>query len=375
MMRFRVQLLTLKLLIVTLLATICGDVLIGEAQANLSLEATFAHEGVCVLEFSPDGSQLAVRSSEGIHLYQTGALSDSPVFIPGQFGCQLVFTPDGQHIVVAAGTTVQLLNIQSGDVIRTYEGHRASITSLTLSPDGTQLASSGRDYRTVIWDVETGEYLFSFEQDEIGEAIIYPAMSLAFAPDGTQLAAATRHTIHVWDTQTGEWLAKLSGGVSPGLVQFSSDGARLLMASTVNAHFILWDTGTWEVVAEGLLDSSQQGIAFSPDGQFLALGTSGDSDTPSSGVQIWDAITGQPVDVLLLGEAGPLSSLAYSPDGSILAVGCHDGRLLMLWDATTGGTLDSYEAHSGRIGDIRFSPDVVWLVTVGYDDLVQVWTW
>lgn len=372
-MSIRGQRLVLRVMAALLIVVLVTGPSSGRAQDSLELVASLEHEGLCAAAISPDGAYLAVRGADGIHVYHSDALDAESVVFPGQFGCQLAFTPDSARLAVIADATVQLLSIEDGALIQAFEGHPGGVTSFAISPDGTRLASSGRDYRTVIWDVETGQEWLSFQQNEPTDTVIYPAMSLAFAPDGSLLAAATRHTIHVWDTQSGDSVAMLNGGVSPGLVAFHADGAFLLMASTVNARFAVWDTGTWDVAAEGMLLIGQRGIAFSPVDRRMAVGTTTDS-TPSTGeVHIVDLVTGEPASVLALDDEWPPAVLAYSPDGSILAGGSYDGIRLMLWDPSSGELLASHEAHTDRFQDIQFSPDGSWLVTTGYDDMVRIW--
>ncbi len=92
-------------------------------------------------------------------------------------------------------------------------------------------------------------------------------------------------------------------------------------------------------------------IAYSPDGSQLAVGClSGD-------IWIYDASTGAEVAVLAK-HTGVVSSVAFSPDGAILASGGNDGKLY-LWDVNTGQHQKTLESHDfrGSVNDVAFSPD------------------
>src|ERR671911_492357 len=75
---------------------------------------------------------------------------------------------------------------------------------------------------------------------------------------------------------------------------------------------------------------------------------------------------------LRLRHEGAVTSLAYSPDGKLLASCGHD-RTARIWDAATGRRLVSVEAHRGRMNAVAFSPDGKRIATAGQDRTVRVW--
>jgi RNA polymerase sigma factor (sigma-70 family) len=114
-------------------------------------------------------------------------------------------------------------------------------------------------------------------------------------------------------------------------------------------------------------------VAFTPNGRTLA------STGPDARIRFWDLATGEPASNLpTITEPGPwrgsiAESLAYSPDGTLLAIGRYGG-LVQLWDLVAGRERFRSEAHKGRLHAIAFAPDGRTFVTASDEKLlIRIW--
>jgi len=87
---------------------------------------------------------------------------------------------------------------------------------------------------------------------------------------------------------------------------------------------------------------------------------------------LWDIATGQPVGQPFRGHSQAITSVAFSPDGSLLASSSAD-HYVFLWDVKTRTLLGWHGAHTGVVSHVAFTPDGKTLVSSGADQSIRFW--
>jgi len=215
---------------------------------------------------------------------------------------------DGRTLACAttASNEVHLLDVGSGKVLHQLDGFRASVAA-KFSPDGKTIVSMDWTDGLKLWDVETGEDLGRFEAGRFATRS-KRIHQFIFSPDGGMLAVAVADgVVHLLDVQNGKELRQF----------IPTDPA------------LNWPAG----------------LAFSPDGRYLAVGPS-----MQNHVTVWSVREGKPLWQLkwpttrtdpAFVEPDPerqdgISALAFTGDSRSLIVACMDKRL-RVWEMATGG--------------------------------------
>jgi WD40 repeat protein len=106
-------------------------------------------------------------------------------------------------------------------------------------------------------------------------------------------------------------------------------------------------------------------VAFSPDGRLLASGSGYDDKT----IKLWEVASGSLVRTLT--DTDIVNSVAFSPDGRLLASGSSDGTI-KLWKVATGGLVRTLSGHTGWVLEVAFSPDGRLLASGSYKE-IKLW--
>jgi WD40 repeat protein len=284
------------------------------------------HSGpIMQMAFAPDGKTLTSASLEKVCVWDVAEHKQQAALEESQLRPRLqVLSPDGRRLaLVGATTSVRVVEVPGGRLVRQLDDVAAGPYGLAFSVDGGTLAiSEGKAIK--LWDVTSGALRRAVEPGPNA------VTQVALAPDGRRLAGAGGFGgVQVWDAETGRPLWEQAVPAGRWAPVFSADGARLAYSGG-DGLVRVFDAATGKELA---LLEGHPGLpptaAFSPDGAMLATGGS------ERLVRVWEVASGRLLHTLA-GHVGSVDALAYSPDGQLLASGGSDA-VVYLWDASRLG--------------------------------------
>ncbi|ESZ93413.1 Periodic tryptophan protein 2 [Sclerotinia borealis F-4128] len=230
----------------------------------------------------------------------------------------------GEWLAFGASKLGQLLvwEWQSESYILKQQGHFDSMNSLVYSPDGQKIITTADDGKIKVWDVNTGFCIVTFTEHTSG------VTACEFAKRGNVLFTSSLDgSIRAWD-----------------LIRYRN--FRTFTAPTRLSFSSLAVDPSGEVVCAGSLDSFD--------------------------IHIWSVQTGQLLD-RLSGHEGPVSSLAFAPNGGVVVSGSwdHTVRIWSIFDRTQ--TSEPLQLQADVL-DVAFRPDSLQLAVSTLDGQLTFWS-
>jgi len=255
-------------------------------------------ESLKYLSISPDGKILFTSHGydKAVWLWSLpdGERIKLPQVRPYPIGYPCI-SPDGK-ILVATGSddnTVCLWSLPDGEHIRTLDKSRL----LDISPDGKILATGGTEQRDIsvrLWSLPDGEHIITLgsSRTTLRESRTGWVYDLSISPNGSILATTCRdHTIHLWSLPDGEHIRTLEGHADAAdCLSISPDGKILVTSHFDDKAVWLWSLPDGEHIRA--LDKSRL-LGISPDGKILATGSYDDNT-----VRLWSLTYGKHISKL-----------------------------------------------------------------------------
>jgi WD40 repeat protein/serine/threonine protein kinase len=328
-----------------------------------------------------------------VHLTQLDAAAyeaDGPVDA-------VAYAPDGRSFATGdfAGK-VTVRDVQSGKV-RFQAPHGEFVLSVAYSPDGRYLATGSSDKTIKIFDAASGKELATLPGHQDG------VLTVRFSPDGRKLLSGSYdNTARLWDLATRQTIQEFKGhSWWVWAAEFSPDGSRIVTAGQ-DGKAIVWQSSAVSPQSSGLSsqppapslqshftrlteftghDGAVYSARFSPDGTLVATGGY------DKRMMIWNPNKVKPADIgrrldgqpdppadymILSGHDGPLRSVAFSPNGQLVLSGSEDNTI-RVWDVASGEALKTLRGHGSPVRACAFSPDGRSVISGGDDQRVRLW--
>ena len=302
-----------------------------------------------VLAFSPDGRLVAADGGGGVTVFD--ATDHSLVARVPRFAGGVAFSPDGTRL---AGTTERpggpalvLVDLATGrQVGEVGPLPGGPYPDVAYAPDGRTVACGG----------EAGGCLVEVSAGRVVHVLDGGAAGPAFTADGRRVVARDGNRLRVWDRAAGREVDPRPGDIGePACLAVSPDGRSLGTGGRAAGRMVaLWDVAggrLTRVVRVDVTDGPLSGLAFGPDGRVVrAVG-----QAPL--VRTWEAGTGaeRPLVQLVGGGAGTQGGIPVGVDGrrtyTLSGVSVRDRGLvhaLGVWDAATGIPLARHELPPGQ---------------------------
>jgi WD40 repeat protein len=268
-----------------------------------------------------------------------------------------------------------LLGIRTGEgTPNVLVGHSGPVTGLAWN-GGPFLASAGADQKVIIWNLADHKPQHTIAAKGIVRALAMSPLSKSTEP--VLATAGDDPVIQLWNPETGKAGARLEAHTDwVQCLAFSADG-KLLASGGHDGVVRLWDV----TQAKKLLDITAApapaanapattpevvlSLAFSPDGKLLAVGG---SDTQ---IHLFNTADGKIVRSLV-GHTSSVTALAFHASGTVVASGGKDSTV-RLWAPTGAQLLKTLEGHTGWVQGLAFLAQGTRLASTGADQTVRLW--
>ena len=328
----------LVLLVVLIGIILAISIIIIERPDESSLNPVITHKNVTQIRelwnqpievsdilFSPDSHYLVAIHSEGIQIYDVQKLNTKPRLLPIQNATAIDFSPDGKWVVIGFDDgSVQILDITTGNIQHTSHKDVEPITLIAYHPSDNLIITGSHEGAVRVLDIASGDELYYPLS-----GYFTPISALAISPDGKTLAFGNWHgtDTYIFNVQTGKRLHR----------------------------FLDSSLGIWA-------------IAYSPDGQFIAMATNPRDDFKI----IMRDIEAETIIKTFEGHTSAILDIDYNPSGELIVSAGLDSTI-RIWDVNKVAELAVLDVQIDISGYVDFSPDGRYIASSSDDGTIRIW--
>jgi WD40 repeat protein/mono/diheme cytochrome c family protein len=300
---------------------------------------------VNAIAYSPDGSLMAVSGYHEVLLHSSGGGTLIARLVGSSDRIQsILFSSDGKTLIASGGTParfgeVQVWDVPSRKLLRAVRLTSDTVFGASLSPDGKTVAVGCADNSLRLVDVATGKELQKIPHHENW------VLSTVFGVNGKRIVSAGRdQAAKLTDVTNGQFIENINllrGELSVVARHPTRDFVVIGGQERVPYYYRMDRPRVMKIADDTTLirkfemqDGPILALAFSPDGSRVAVA----GEAPD--VRIYDPETGERT-ATLTGHKGGIYAVTYSPDGKRIATGGFDGPI-RIYDAVSGNLIKQF---------------------------------
>ncbi len=292
---------------------------------------------VTATAFNSDGSILASSGYHEILLWKTvdGSLIRRITNVAERV-YDLEFSSDGSQLAVAAGTPgqlgeVKLFSSADGEYLKTLVRTKDAVFAVAISPDGSQIAAGGADRIVYAVEIATGRTILQIEDHADW------VMDVNWSPDGKQLVTSSRDkTAKVFDIASGASVITFSGhGDAVYSASFLPDGKSVVSAGSDRQVRVWNPVDAKEIRKIGGFGSDIFRVVVTPESHLLTA-------CADRNAREHNLADGKELRIFA-GHKDWVYTLCYNPAKKLIATGSYDGEI-RVWNSEDGSVATSFIA-------------------------------
>lgn len=353
-----------------------------ENAAQLTKVMTLGNGAINNAVWSPDGRTIAVATSRGLYLHDSGDLSAAPRLLGNQEEAvaSIVYDAEGTRIAGIRDGSIQVWDAQTGEVLHRIETDNEAFSVLGLKDQ--QVASQYctkqdpitgcTEMNIFFWDLTTGEQTLTFEKtwfraprlSRDWSVMVYSRETMDEAPKPSEV------TLHIVDLASGEETAVISADWYAHYFELSQDGSLLFIPSVAGPSYV-YSVASLAATAPDLPEpvATLRHALFAPESVFHP-----DNETifitGAENNAFFDLESGERIHRLT--TRAELHNARFSPNGETLMM-IGPGSLIRLWDTQSGDVVQKLEKYEPFYTSTAFSPDDRLLALNSWGGNIHLW--